>query len=275
MTSAVASSSVVTPTVGSSAPSAPPVNLQADNKIAIEVTYKVADSGVHTKSLTLDQSLMQDQLYRRSFFQAAEEGNEKTIQSLIHLKHLIKAVDDEGQTPLHLAARRGHHVVCSMLIEAGAKVDERDRERYTPLLRAAREGQVKACEVLVQAKADPRLVLSDGVKCTEVQLRNALLWAIHSGKVELVRMFALLGKDMVQPSLTCWDLVPIMAATKKGSVEMCKILVEAGADPNHLYTHSGDPEAYINQLLQFASLNEEVKNYLTPLIKKPGCCSFM
>ena len=50
----------------------------------------------------------------------------------------VNAVDDDGATPLHEAARGTRDsVVIAILVQAGAAIDARDRRGQTPLHRAA------------------------------------------------------------------------------------------------------------------------------------------
>lgn len=52
--------------------------------------------------------------------------------------------DFQGQTPLHVAARRGHAAVVSLLLRSGAAVNARDQEGLSPLLLAVR-GRYPPC----------------------------------------------------------------------------------------------------------------------------------
>lgn len=46
--------------------------------------------------------------------------------------------DPIGQTPLHLAARRGHTGLVTMLLRRGVDVNSRDEDGHSPLLLAVR-----------------------------------------------------------------------------------------------------------------------------------------
>jgi ankyrin repeat protein len=57
--------------------------------------------------------------------------------------------------PLHVAARVEGLAVATLLLERGAKVDSRDQEGRTPLIIAASNGQTEVAELLLQKGADP------------------------------------------------------------------------------------------------------------------------
>lgn len=57
--------------------------------------------------------------------------------------------DEEGRTPLHFAADRGHAAAASRLLELGARIDAQDSDGMTPLAYAVACENEKAIEVLV------------------------------------------------------------------------------------------------------------------------------
>jgi hypothetical protein len=73
-----------------------------------------------------------------------------------------QALDSEGATPLHLAARHGHVHACRMLVAAGAPLEGLDRTGATPLLAAF-----------------------DGLKgeglCSETEARHVVAWLLDHG----------------------------------------------------------------------------------------------
>jgi len=63
-----------------------------------------------------------------------------------------------GQTPLHLAAIKGHPEVLEVILGAGAEVDILDKYGHTALHLAAGAGRVEAIKLLIDqgAKVDAR-----------------------------------------------------------------------------------------------------------------------
>ncbi|XP_053331042.1 ankyrin repeat domain-containing protein 35 isoform X2 [Spea bombifrons] len=69
---------------------------------------------------------------------------------------ILDAADDDGRTPLMIAAQRNHPMVCSLLLDRGAQIDLTEREKKTALILACEKGNLQAAETLVSKGADPR-----------------------------------------------------------------------------------------------------------------------
>ena len=67
----------------------------------------------------------------------------------------VNAVDADGTTALHWAARADDMETVQLLIRAGADVKAADRYGITPLSLAAEVGNAAMIEVLLKAGADP------------------------------------------------------------------------------------------------------------------------
>ncbi|XP_075700196.1 ankyrin repeat domain-containing protein 35 [Rhinoderma darwinii] len=68
---------------------------------------------------------------------------------------VLDAADDDGRTPLMVAAQRNHPTVCSLLLDRGAQVDLYDRDKKTALVLACEKGNIQAAETLITKGADP------------------------------------------------------------------------------------------------------------------------
>ena len=66
----------------------------------------------------------------------------------------MNAKDEEGLTPLHLAASWGHKEVAELLIGNGADVNTKDIDGWTPLHKAAWQGRKEIVELLIANGAD-------------------------------------------------------------------------------------------------------------------------
>ena len=83
---------------------------------------------------------------RNSLLVASYLGHWTIAQLLVDAGEAkIESTDSEGQTPLLLAAMRGHEAVVKLLLVAGAAADTRNRLGKTPLFLAAARG----CDALV------------------------------------------------------------------------------------------------------------------------------
>ncbi|KAM3721557.1 Ankyrin repeat domain-containing protein [Dirofilaria immitis] len=95
--------------------------------------------------------------------------------------------NERGETPLHIAARKGEHRLCRRLIEEGAFINARDYAGWTPLHEACYHGHFKAAKLLLSYDADIN-ALSD---CDDTPLHDAvtsgnekLVWLLlHSGAI--------------------------------------------------------------------------------------------
>ena len=58
----------------------------------------------------------------------------------------VNAKNEDGQTPLHFAARRGHTETVKYLVEKGADVNAKNKYGQTPLHYAARRGHTEIVE---------------------------------------------------------------------------------------------------------------------------------
>lgn len=63
----------------------------------------------------------------------------------------------DGNSPLHLAAEKGHGAVVSLLLSHGADPAAEDQDKCTPLHIAARFGRLDAVQQLLD---DPRVKVS-------------------------------------------------------------------------------------------------------------------
>ncbi|XP_069508902.1 ankyrin repeat domain-containing protein 35 isoform X2 [Ambystoma mexicanum] len=66
----------------------------------------------------------------------------------------LDAIDDDGWTPLMIAAQRNHPTICSLLLERGALVNIIDKEKKTALILASEKGNIQAAETLLAHGAD-------------------------------------------------------------------------------------------------------------------------
>ncbi|XP_045679794.1 60 kDa lysophospholipase isoform X2 [Phyllostomus hastatus] len=69
---------------------------------------------------------------------AAHAGDVEALRALAELGSDLSLQDFSGQTPLHVAARRGHAGVVTMLLQRGVDVSARDEDGCSPLLLAVR-----------------------------------------------------------------------------------------------------------------------------------------
>lgn len=86
------------------------------------------------------------------------------------------AVNDLGQTPLHIAASEGDIALVTRLLRAGANTRVRDHEGMTPLIRSLREGSGAISGMLARAEEKP--------EAQTLQGRHAIHDAAKNGHIE-------------------------------------------------------------------------------------------
>ncbi len=91
---------------------------------------------------------------------AARDGDTVTVRTLLSAadaQSLMNYQDENGSSPLHLAAENGHASVTAQLIEARCNVDLQDENGATPLHIAAENGHASVTEQLIEARCNVNL----------------------------------------------------------------------------------------------------------------------
>ena len=177
----------------------------------------------------------------------------------------INYKDEKGYTALHYAAFGGDiSKVKELLLISGVDIDcpsgnrsrSEDKMRNTPLHWAARGGHLEVAELLIEAGADPEVKnLAGNTACDMVEdtqgfqellpvnskdLKGytALHYAAFGGDVSKVKELLLIeGIDIDcisgnrSRSEDKMRNTPLHWAVKEGHLEVAKLLIEAGADP--------------------------------------------
>lgn len=191
---------------------------------------------------------------------AAQQGKTEIVRMLSANKQLLNSKTKVGATPLILAARNGHTELCELLLREGADplaqqlglnamhwaiswhkievvrmfaanrqlINSKDKDGCTPLMKASWFACLEEFKILLKAGADPL--------ATDITGRNAMHCAAYCGEPEVVKM--LLAHNQLINSKDKDGCTPLMKAATfcpmaKGSskVEVCEILLKAGADP--------------------------------------------
>ena len=87
---------------------------------------------------------------------AAKETTVDIARSLIARGDDVNSRDEDGDTPLHFAARWGNPANVQVLLDAGADVMARDKFGLTPLHRTAQSGNPANIKALLAVGADAK-----------------------------------------------------------------------------------------------------------------------
>ena len=184
---------------------------------------------------------------------AVERNEVELAEILLTAGARVNARTREGVTPIQLAAINGSAPMLGRLIKSGADPNAPlTPGGDTALMLAARTGKTDAVRLLIEARADVNVKEHWGGT-------TALMWAVAQGHAEAVRLLIAAGADLnarsyyvaaangrgfegrtpaasrteekVEEFASGW-LTPLMFAARDGSVELTRILVDAGADVN-------------------------------------------
>lgn len=128
--------------------------------------------------MKVDNSSAGSEALRKEMFKAAKTGNtERAAELLAQDASLIDAREEDGTTPLHYAAWKGHRDLAALLLDRGADVHAlKDNGHWggTPLHAAAHANSKAVAELLIAHGADVRAVSGNGRSpLDETRIHNA------------------------------------------------------------------------------------------------------
>ena len=83
-------------------------------------------------------------------------------QNLLEAKPNLDLQNDNGETPLMIAAAEGHTRIVQILVTKGARLDEQDNDFDTALVKATRNKHTEIVEILIEKGADDAIQNKDG-----------------------------------------------------------------------------------------------------------------
>ncbi|XP_069701775.1 ankyrin-1-like [Periplaneta americana] len=166
----------------------------------------------------------------------------------------VETNDEDGNHPIHIAARSGKSWVVQWLVNVGVSVNSVNRKGHTPLHISAYHGEVDMLRVLVNLKAN--------VHATDFSNRNALHLAVIRGHEEVVRLLLELS---VSPNVVDAKFyTPMHNAAMRNREDILFLLVSSGGNVDL----SLENERFEPLILTVAR-----NNSLNTLLQVMDCCN--
>ncbi|KAJ8969600.1 hypothetical protein NQ317_011314, partial [Molorchus minor] len=170
---------------------------------------------------------LQTKQHDTAFHYVALAGNNDVLMEMIaHMtstdaQKALNRQNANGWTPLLIASHKGHLDLVNNLLANHARVDVFDNEGRSALHLAAEQGYLPVCDSLLTNKAFINSKSRNG--------RTALHLAALNGYIHLVK-FLIKDHNAVIDILTLKKQTPLHLAAGAGQIEVCKLLLELGAD---------------------------------------------
>jgi ankyrin repeat protein len=165
-------------------------------------------------------------------YKAAARGKLDEVRRQIALRANINWTDEQGRTPLFVAAREGHGTVVEILVQHGATVDQAKLDTgSTPLFVAAQNGFGDIVEFLLQHGANKEQTLTtDGA--------TPLMTAAEKGHDTIVEALLQHGAKVDQAA-TNDGATPLFVAAQEGRSTVVEVLLKYGANVDKTLTIDG------------------------------------
>uniref|UniRef100_H3BXD8 Tetratricopeptide repeat, ankyrin repeat and coiled-coil containing 2 n=1 Tax=Tetraodon nigroviridis TaxID=99883 RepID=H3BXD8_TETNG len=172
-------------------------------------------------------------------------GYMEMVSLLLEFGASVDAPSESGLTPLCYAAAGGHMAIVSALCRRRAKVDHLDKNRQCALVHAALRGHMEVVKFLIQCDWAPGQQQQQQSPQSQQQaaltkshaVQQALIAAASMGYTEIVSyLLDLPEKDeeeveraQINNFDTLWGETALTAASGRGKLEVCRLLLEQGA----------------------------------------------
>ena len=153
-------------------------------------------------------------------FEAARIGDAQTVEQILASGADVNAPDDQGMTPLWVAAGNDRADIVRLLIERGADVNASSKRGRTPLHVAFHYGYAGIARLLIEKGAD----------MNACKYGSTLLRAAYLGSADVVRLLIEKGADVNTRDKR--GRTPLLMAEGKDHAGIARLLIEKGADVN-------------------------------------------
>jgi ankyrin repeat protein len=163
----------------------------------------------------------------RAMLDAAARGDVEALKRRIAAVDPVDSVNSAGETPLLLAVKNNHLPAALLLIDAGSNINAQASNKDTPWLLAGALGRTEMLRHMIPKGPDFALRNRFG--------GNALIPACERAHVETVKLLLTTKIDVNHINnlgWTCLLEIVILGDGGPRHVEVAKLVLDAGADPN-------------------------------------------
>jgi len=162
---------------------------------------------------------------------AAARGHRMICDKLLGVGADPSAADRKGRLPLHRATEGNHVEVSNLLLTFGSAHSAQDKEGASPLHLAADQGSLTMADLLVRFSADVNSRRKDGL--------TALHLAARGGHDVLCQLFT--GHGAEPNAADANGVTPFALAFGAAHTRCCRVLLGAGAEVKALESHRWSP----------------------------------
>lgn len=153
---------------------------------------------------------------------AASAGLGDVVKLLLSKNAQVNARGWEQDTPLHDASEKGHATVVKLLVDHGADVNAKNTGDETPLYLACQWKHFDVAEVLLFSGANPRQLTKFGGFC-------ALGSAVAHNNFKVTELLLQHGAD-VNNADKIFSITPLHVAAREGHRQIVELLLKHSAD---------------------------------------------
>lgn len=178
---------------------------------------------------------------------AAQSGTLSATQKCINQGQAINALDNNGNTPLHLAAQAGRIEVVAWLLDAGANVDQANHQGSTALHLAVYCGRSEISNLLLQASADANRPDAEGntplhLAATTYRDKIIIDLIIHGADQQVTNQAGHTPAQLTHSLVLAALAYPLHSAVKQNLIDKVVILLSQGYSPQQLDAENRQPE---------------------------------
>ena len=181
-------------------------------------------------SLNIDTNIKPKKLYvlysSHLIFKAIDDNNLIELEKLLRLKNInVNVTNDSGETPLHIASKKGDLEIVKFLVEKGADVNVKGSGDRTPLMSSSEDGHLEIVKFLVNEGADVNAKDDGGYTAL-------MLCILGTTKLKIVEFLVEKGADVNAKDHDDEEATALHIASFYGMADIVKFLVSKGADVN-------------------------------------------